>query len=116
MKALISLVGVVIFFGVLAAAWAANCSGPRPQVEEVTLEAPEPADHAYRVSAVIRNKGRNGGEVTVRFELVNRADGGVIHARENVDLDPRKTQIVSVEISAPPGDYEARASVDYPPP
>jgi hypothetical protein len=115
MKTVLSLAGVVVIAAVMAFVWAANCSGPRPEVEQVSLEAPKSPDHPYRVIAVIRNKTGNGGEVTVNFELVNVADGSVTRTKEDVDLNGDETLTVITEIDAPPGEYEPRAKVDYPP-
>ena len=115
MKTLLAIAGTVALVGVIAFAWAVNCSGPRPEVRQVSLEPPESPGHPYRVTAVIRNKGGNGGEVTVSFELVSLTDGSVTRTKEQVDLDANEVRTVTTEIDAPFGDYEPRAKVDYPP-
>jgi hypothetical protein len=115
MRTLLWGLGVSALIAAAGVLWVGNCSGPRPEVADVTVEASESPDHAYRISVVIINKGRNGGEVTVLFELVSREDGRVTRARENIEIEANETLTVSTEISAPPGAYDARAKVDYPP-
>ena len=110
-------IGSAVVIGVIAAGalWVLNCSGPRPQVEDVRLEEPEQQDHPYRVEVVVRNKGRNEGEVTVLFELVSQDDGSIYRVRENVELKAREMLTVVTEIDAPKGTYEPRGKVSYPP-
>jgi hypothetical protein len=99
----------------IGAGWLVNCTGPRPEVQSVQLEEPESPDHPYRVQAELRNKGRNGGEVTVVFELVDRDSGKVYRRKDNFELKGRESVSAVAEIEAPSGSYDARAKAIYPP-
>jgi hypothetical protein len=107
-------VGALAAVAILAGFWWWACTGPRAEIEEVSLEAPHEPGHPYQAQAVVHNRGRNQGEVTVVFRLVG-ADGSVFTEEENVPLEGHDRVTVVAEISAPPGEYEVEAKVLYPP-
>jgi hypothetical protein len=98
----------------VAGLWWWECTGPRPEVEEVSLEEPQLPGQPYQAQAVVHNRSRNEGQVTVVFRL-NGDDGSVFSEDENVQLGGNDRITVVAEISAPPGHYEVDAKVLYPP-
>ncbi|HXH21109.1 MAG TPA: hypothetical protein VNN10_03700 [Dehalococcoidia bacterium] len=101
-------------FAALAGLWWYECAGPRPEVEEVSVEEPAQPGHPYQVRAVVRNRGRNGGEVTVVFRLRD-AMGRVFTERKSIDIGGGERATVTAEIGAPPASYALEAEVHYPP-
>jgi hypothetical protein len=78
------------------------------------LEDPASEGDPFVVRAVIANRGRGEGTVSVEFHLRSE-DGQTFKAKTTVDLESRETITVSEEIHAPPGgEYEPSARVDYP--
>lgn len=74
------------------------------------------ADQAWcAANVVVKNRNHNEGEVTVRARLVSKADGATYFGRKNADLEGHQTLTVTVEIEAPPDEYDVEADVDYPP-
>ena len=51
----------------------------------------------------------------MRARLVSKADGATYFGRKNADLEGHQTLTVTVEIEAPPDEYDVEADVDYPP-
>ena len=114
MRTIAGLGAFLVLFLAIGAGWVVNCSGPRPQVESVRLLEPESEDHPYRVEAEVRNQGRNGGEVSVVFELIG-SDGAIYRAKQNYELEEHETLRAVAEIEAPRGSYEPRVKALYPP-
>ena len=99
---------------VLAGLWWYECTGPRAEIEEVSLEEPSQPGHPYQASAVVRNNGRNEGEVTVVFRLTGD-DGRTFAGHQSVGVKGHDRVIVVTEINAPSGNYQVEAKVEYPP-
>jgi hypothetical protein len=89
------------------------CSGPRATATEGRVR-PSARPGFYRVETQVVNSG-GSGQVDLTVRLRNRATGRIVTQEQPVDLQPRDRADVVVEIPAPPGDYTAEVSVDYPP-
>jgi hypothetical protein len=97
----------------LAVLWVLQCSGPEASIDGVELIEPESPGDPYRIVATIDTSGRGHGTITIRFTL---SDGDRHFASERqVQVSEDDTVMVVEEIPAPQGDYEAGASVIYPP-
>jgi uncharacterized protein (DUF58 family) len=112
------VLGLASLLGAIAAGalWVTSCTGPKPVVASVRLEAPPGEDAPYRVEATVRNTWRGHGPVTVVARLRDAAGGRVLERQEEVTLGGGQTVLVVVEIPAPPGSYRPEAEVEYPPP
>ena len=96
----------------LSAAFCA-CSGPRATATETRVH-PSARPGFYRVETrLVSSGGRGQVEVTVR--LKNKQTGRVVTQAQPVDVEPRDHTDLAIEIAAPPGDYTADVSVQYPP-
>ena len=91
----------------------AACSGPRATATATKLRPSARAGY-YRVDTRLVNTGGRGQvELTVR--LRNKATARIVTQTQSVDLERRDHTDVTLEIPAPPADYEVEARVDYPP-
>ncbi|HEU5348250.1 MAG TPA: hypothetical protein VFU63_06525 [Ktedonobacterales bacterium] len=108
------LLPVLILLGI-SALWVTNCSGPRPVVSNLRIEAPSAADKPYRVTARVWNDGPGHGQVEVIFRLRDTSSGHIYQQSEQVTLRSGEAVIVSVDISAPPGNYKPDVIASYPP-
>ncbi|HEX5441328.1 MAG TPA: hypothetical protein VFW76_10615 [Ktedonobacterales bacterium] len=95
--------------------WVANCSGPRPVADHLTVQAPSAPDKPYRVTARVQNDGTGHGQVRVVFRLRDLHSGRVYQQSEMITLQGGETIIVGVDITAPPGAYSPEVTVNYPP-
>lgn len=108
--------GVPLLVAVVAAVlWVAQCSGPRPVVEDVRLEPPTVADGPYRVEANVTNAGRGHGEVAVTIKLQDQASGRTFQTDRKLDLEDHETTRVIADIPAPPATYTPTVEALYPP-
>jgi hypothetical protein len=98
----------------LLAAMLAACPGPRPSVERVSVEH-RPQEGLYRLSVTVRNGGRGEGQAEVTARLRDRESGRLFQKDDHVALGPRQQVMVTIDIEAPPGDYEPFARAEYPP-
>lgn len=109
-----TLIAVVAFL-VLATLWVVNCSGPRASASDLSAQAPTSANPAYQLSAAIHNTGPGHGEVQVTFRLRDRGSGRTFEQMQSVSLDAGETSVVSVQITAPSGNYTPEVEISYPP-
>ena len=107
---------IVLAYGIAAALWVSQCSGPKPVVVGTPdVEAPEQPGYLYRVTAIVRNDGVGHGEAKATFRLLEKSSGQAYQQETSVQLDRGETARVVVEIPAPPGSYEPDVEVEYPP-
>lgn len=105
----------VVVLLVAATLWVVNCSGPRPTTSGLSVQPPPSANQPYQLSATVRNAGPGHGEVQVTFRLVDKRSGQTFEQMQTVALDAGESSVVSVQITAPPGDYTPQVEVSYPP-
>jgi hypothetical protein len=111
-----TIVAPVAAFILAAVLWVSQCSGPKPSVVgRPRVAVPEQPGDPYRVEGTIRNDGPGHGEVRVSFRLIDRASGEAYQKDDDVQLERGETARASVEIPAPPADYEAEIEAQYPP-
>ncbi|HVV48434.1 MAG TPA: hypothetical protein VHO06_02140 [Polyangia bacterium] len=92
---------------------ALGCSGPRATAGDTRVR-PSSRSGFYRVETRVSNAG-GSGEIELTIRLRNKETGRIVTHQEPLDLQPRDRADVAVEIPAPPGDYAAEVSVEYPP-
>lgn len=88
-----------------------GCAGPRVDASDVRV-APAPRPGMQRVQATLRNRGGKG-EVKAKVRL--RAGDRLYNAEQSVDVERGDRVELVVDVPAPPGDYTAAVSIDYPP-
>ena len=115
MKTALYLGAFVLFAVLISVVWVRECTGARPQVESVSLQAPASPDHAYVANVVVKNRNRNESEVTIIVRLISKQDGTTYFRRVSADLKGNQTLTVGVEVLAPAGDYDVEAEAIYPP-
>ncbi len=92
-----------------------GCFGPKPTVVRVEMQRVEKDHDLYVVSAEIHNAVGGDGEVSIEGKLIERSTGKTYRAEEKVHLAGHETTVVKLRIEAPPGNYEAEVSAEYPP-
>jgi hypothetical protein len=104
------LVMVSSFFIAFAA-----CTGPRPNAGTPTVLPPVSAGGPYRVSLVVKNDGSGEGQIALNVRLHEKSQQSTYSADQKVELKGHESLHVIVSVPAPPGDYTAEVSADYPP-
>ncbi len=97
---------------VIAALALAACSGPRPRVDVVEIEA-APAAGYERVTLAVRNESGGHGEIELTITL-RGASGRRIEETRELELDAHQRLELVVDIAAPPDTYTAAVSAVYP--
>jgi hypothetical protein len=108
--------GAVILAPIVAGVlWVSSCSGPRPEVGDVSLAAPSEEGAPYRMTATVHNQGHGHGQVVVTFRLRDPATDRTVQQEEQIVLSGGQTAVVTTEILAPPAAYKSEVEVEYPP-
>jgi hypothetical protein len=89
----------------------AGCAGPRPSVDRVEVAA-SPQPGCVRVSIELQNHG-GAGEVEVEITL--RDAGARIDAHRDVTLERDAHVLFVADVEAPPGQWVAEVTAQYPP-
>jgi hypothetical protein len=106
----------VLVLGLVVVLWVSQCSGPSAELAGApAVHPPAQPGSGYLVEATVRNAGLGHGEVQLVFRLRDRATGRVYQRTENAQLERGEQVTVVAEVFAPPGDYEPRVEVSYPP-
>lgn len=100
---------------VLPYLWVSNCSGPRPSVSDLRIQAPRTPGGPYTLSALVTNNGPGHGQVDVTFRLRDQRSGHTFEQDETVTLEAGEQAVVSVQMDVPPGIYTSEVEVEYPP-
>ncbi|MFN8534830.1 MAG: hypothetical protein U0556_14935 [Dehalococcoidia bacterium] len=109
-------IGMVVLSLVAAALlWVVNCSGPRPEVRDVRLQAPESDGAPYRIEVEIANPWRGHGQAAVTIRLIDTDRGLTVIEQRKIALEPDEQTVLVAEIAAPPGRYTPQVEVRYPP-
>lgn len=93
----------------------AACTGPRPNAGTPKVIPPASAGEPYRVSLVIKNDGSGEGQIALNVRLHEKSQQATYSADQKVELRGYESVHVIVSVPAPPGDYTAEVSADYPP-
>jgi hypothetical protein len=101
---------VSFFFVILAA-----CTGPKPNAGPPRVLPPATAGEPYRVSLVVKNEGSGEGQVELNVRLREKNRQATYFADQKVNMKEHESVHVIVSIPAPPGDYTAEVSAEYPP-
>ena len=101
--------GVIALFPLLMA-----CTGPKPELKDVSVKADDNEKGKYTVQVVVENKGRGEGQAKVVARLIDPS-GRSYQKEEQVDLKSHEITSTTIEIHAPVADYRPEVEVAYPP-
>jgi hypothetical protein len=101
---------VMAYFVFLAA-----CTGPRPSASVPKVFPPSSAGEPYHVSFEVKNDGSGEGQVEVNVRLHEKNQQATYFADQKLNLKSHEIVHVIVSVPAPPGDYAAEATAEYPP-
>ena len=90
------------------------CTGPKPEVKDVSVKPDENEKGKYNVQVVVENKGRGEGQAKVVARLVDES-GRSYQKEEQVDLKSHEITSTTIEIHAPVAKYVPEVEVEYPP-
>ncbi len=105
----------------------ASCNGPTPhivKVETTTLPASAvqsgPAGQqqitTYKVTVTVENQSSGDGQAQLIVKLVDKSNGQTVaDDQQPVHFDGHETQQVDFNFDLPPGDYDTKTQIDYPP-
>ncbi|MFL5812932.1 MAG: hypothetical protein ACJ763_05095 [Bdellovibrionia bacterium] len=91
------------------------CTGPKPSAGPATILPPLSAGAPYRVSLVVKNDGSGEGQIDLNVRLHEKRQQAAYSADQKVNLKGHESVHVIVSVPAPPGDYTAEVSAEYPP-
>ena len=93
------------------------CTGPRPEVTEVSVSEEPGAAGRYLVDVSVRNASGGEGEVKINVRLRDWRTGALYDGGSvSVNLGPRELAHRLVEVRAPDGGrYSAEMEAHYPP-
>ena len=106
---------LMALLALMSVGWLLQCTGPKPEVQAVTVREPAQPGLPYQVDVQVRNTWRGHGELQVQVELHDQATDRRYQGQQNATLDAMESINVVVPIHAQPGDYEPRVEVVYPP-
>lgn len=94
----------------------AACFGPRPRIVHQTLTPPADKGGAWLLAVTVANDGPGDGAAQVTSRLRDARGAVVAQEQREVDLDPRETVTVTLEMRpAAPGPYRPESNVQAPP-
>lgn len=105
---------VLVLFAAGIFGWTRQCVGPEPAVKETRVQPPEQPGQPYVIEATIKNSGDGDGSVDIEARLIEKQTRKSYATNSSIYLHAGETVVVSLDVNAPEGDYDARVRAQYP--
>jgi hypothetical protein len=104
-----------------------SCNGPLPRIVKVESQAQSPTPvqggpggqqqiTTYKVTVTVENQSRGTGQALLTVKLVDKSDGTTIaESTQQLQLGDSETEQVDFNFDVPPGNYDTKTDLRYPP-
>ncbi|PZS02924.1 MAG: hypothetical protein DLM69_03465 [Candidatus Chloroheliales bacterium] len=104
-----------------------SCNGPMAHIVKVESQAQTPTPvqggpggqqqiTTYKVTVTVENQSHGTGQVLLTVKLVDKSDGKTVAENtQQLQLGDKETEAVDFDFDVPPGDYDTKTDLRYPP-